>query len=387
MKLFVADEEHEEDYLGRDDLLSFLRKEQELATSAAEAEVDDPIPKPFSQLIIEVESINGFDSARLRQFLARYGSQVRKLEVVRGLDPYTQKELWFYEQFPNLEYFEVVPKPSDFFWFAQNLLYGRVPFTVTSPVHFPEVFENLVGLSVGWEFYDFSVWPMIATCNNLRTFKFRMAHGNAQLIKKFLKAFGQNHHKNLKYLELADCDIRRLNLELENYRSLVSQLYALIKKCDIKLLNVTPWFFVGMEEMQGRQFAPNILSLRNVNLCDPNLPEMLRAEVFPETTTVMLHLSLWPLEQQAEPIITWNLELLSTKKFPSLRILKVDSPIIKWDCDAGKSLAGLWNKVPCLEEVEFKADYFLQDIVFIGENGELPFLQLTSKKNLRFKNI
>lgn len=79
-------------------------------------------------------------------------------------------------------------------------------------------------------------------------------------------------------------------------------------------------------------------------------------------------------------MITRNLSLLSTGKVPGLRKLelKIYSRIVR--ANGAEFLARICTNFPCLEGLYFHDAAFIPDVVFLGANGELPFLQLTSKK-------
>lgn len=56
------------------------------------------------------------------------------------------------------------------------------------------------------------------------------------------------------------------------------------------------------------------------------------------------------------------------------------------DTNGSQFFASVRSNFPNLQELRVERSVYLGDVSFIGENGELPFLQLTSTKNIYFYN-
>lgn len=58
--------------------------------------------------------------------------------------------------------------------------------------------------------------------------------GETEPFQRLLQIFNQNRHKKLEFLNLENVDIDTLNVEPKEYRQLMSELYALVTKCNLK---------------------------------------------------------------------------------------------------------------------------------------------------------
>lgn len=65
---------------------------------------------------------------------------------------------------------------------------------------------------------------------------------------------------------------------------------------------------------------------------------------------------------------------------PSLRKLKLKIRFYSAHLDGPGLLARICTKFPCIEELCIDSTEVIPDVVFLGENEELPFLQLASNK-------
>lgn len=187
----------------------------------------------------------------------------------------------------------------------------------------------------------------------------------------FLTVFDEKRHKDLKYLSV--------EYEGAGSHPFMPDLCALVLKYDLKMENIRPEIFLGMKESQRNQFATKVSSLGG-SITKPGFQEFLDIEVLPEVKTVAMFMGeQTPEEANAEHmkvLITRNLSLLSPDKLPGLRTLILG--ISDWNGGKLQILTGLWSCCPSVEELRFTNNPILLDFAFLGENGELPFLQLIS---------
>lgn len=134
-----------------------------------------------------------------------------------------------------------------------------------------------------------------------------------------------------------------------------------------------------MEETQKKLLALRILSLQDFDLADTDFDEILTMKCFPQvrSVTIVWEWAVQPTimkEESEHSIISRNLSFLSIKKMSSLVILKFEIPSNNW-VGGARLLTS-----PCLEEPKFIDAPFPQDVAFVGENGELTYLEPTSEK-------
>lgn len=366
------------EYPGREYFIRVVK--EDLASIGAEMGA-----MPLSRINLQVESVASYANPRLGAFITRYGYHLRHLDLYRRNNlPYSVDELRFFDKLPNLKYLNVY----SIFLCHKDSLKANNGDMESRNLPLPQVFSKLTELNVSNELFGIPVWKLLETCTNLKTFG-KLDHSNndgaIEEIQSILKVFGRKHHKKLKHLDLGYWDMKHLQLDVMGYRQLMSEIYDLIINCDLKLQSVTTSFFEGMEEAQKNQFALKISSLRYDCLTNPRFPEILGAHSFPQVEDILLISECQNLDvEQVHMTITRNLPLLSSKNLPNLRILRFETPNYNCKGDGGKLLARLWSSVPTLEELEFIYVPFLHDVVFIGENGELPFLHLESEATFFF---
>lgn len=282
----------------------------------------------------------------------------------------------FYRQLPNLQFRTVKHRFRwDLHEYSQRLW-------------FPNAFSKLRQLHIDQDCPGFSAYEFIKFCSNIKRFGHMYLNQDAQKFGCALSHFDQAHYKNLKFLDMDY--VHRVNFSLDQvkYRQLISHLLILVTKLDLKLKNVAPQIFDEMEDDQQNQVASRIVSLKNLNIADLQLGPICSIQSFPNVKTVTLSLDFSIADEdfdekifdERDVILTRNLALVSIKKMPSMRKLKVS--MIDYDADGDRSqlLARAWSIVHNIEELCLQHCPFVRDSVFIGENGELPFLHLTSEQ-------
>lgn len=343
-----------------------------LAKSAKQIGADEPILIPASRFIIKVESARSFGGFLLQCFLICYGDQVTHLEIHREELAYTKNELKFYECFPNLNCLSLKQ-------------WGVRPAQEPPQVPFPQVFRELKRLEMDFETPLFSVWRILELCNQIQSFRHPPNIGNLHHdeFTRLLRTLRQGNYQNLKLLDMLHFSACGFGLGQDRPRQLIFELDALVRNRDMKLANVTPHIFRELDD-QLDQFGPRILSLANFDIGDAFLAEITNGIGLPNVKKLRFHVSCRAFRADlssapTKAIIARNLPALSVEKMPSVR--KLEIKIRDWDAKSGGSrlLAGIWGGFPNIVELKLLQNASLADVDFIGENGELPFLQLTSK--------
>lgn len=361
-------------------LLSFLREEEQLAESAAEAGLNPPIRLPISRFNLGFGSEKDFCTPQLHKFLQLYGDQVKDLHIRRDyLWCLSENEVNFYRQLPNLEHFSL----------QQNSVYGLGHVKAPGVGEIAKVlqgFSKLRTLKIQ-DIFTFPVSELLELCTNIRTLDFRNFFGGPTTC--LLEILNQNQHKKLEILDTRHIDSKMMLLcvNKQPYYQLMSDWFCLLVKLkNLKLTNVTTGFFDGMNETQRNILAPRILSVASkFRVTDPLLQHdsIINMECLPSVEACHIDMDFNNTSDNQEPlhtIIARNLSLLA-KKMPSLRKLKIFINDHQNSTESSKALARIWSNFPNLEEIYFvKMSYpVLQDVAFIGEDQDLPFLQLTSE--------
>lgn len=241
---------------------------------------------------------------------------------------FTEAELRFYQKLPNLKHLSLQQDAS-----SQVI---KAPDAV-APL--PQSFSKLTALKVQ-DIAGFPVWDLIELSTNIKTFAYQNMDGKAEPISCLLTILNRNHHKKLQILDIEDVNCETLHLDGFSYHQLMSELYAVVVKCNLKLINVTPQFFVGMCENHRNLFAARVLSLRNVFDIDLlDCPEdNLNVDCFPDLEAI----------QQSHRICQ-NSRLKNTGL-------------------SSRGLATIWSNFGNIEELYFEGEApVLDDVAFIGE--------------------
>lgn len=357
---------------GVHNIKSFLCKEEDLESRMEGIRSYLPIGAPTSHFHIEFESTRAFGNCHLQTFLKLYGDQITQLQVYRQRLPITEKEIEFYENLPNLKCLSVVQKETR----------NSIGAVCDPKLHLPRVFTKLKELNVDKDCPGFSVWELLDFCTNIRSFSYMNIIEDVKELKRLLSVLDKHQHKRLEFLDLNHVALDQFELSIPERRHLTSLLIALMTKLDLKLLNVAPRIFDVMDQNQRNQFAPRIFSLGSLDITDPLLGKIRSVELFPKVRTAALSMEFNnPDVDKSETctIIASILSVFSCKNMPSLRILSIRIRDSDFGDDVSLLLPGVWGNFPNLEELYFQRAPLIEDIMFIGKNGELPFLQLTSK--------
>lgn len=260
--------------------------------------------------------------------------------------------------------------------------------TKAAELTLPQVFTKLTQLQLS-HFPCHSVWYMIEFCGNITRLRFTKTYGHldVQDCKRLVAFFNQNRCQNLEFLDMEKIDIYKFELEVRDYQQLISDLCSLMTKCNMKLLNVSSWIFDELEETQVNQIAPRIVTLGKFEMANHELRQIHRFESFPNVRVSHLSFNLSYELYADEPlniIIARNMPVLSRERMPHLRKLIVSfNGSSVWD-SGSRLLVDTWHNFVNIEELYFQLAWNLGDLTFIGENGELPFLQLISGKTCVF---
>lgn len=370
IQIYIADKEDgqsKENDLKFPTVKCFLREEQELAKRAEEVEADFPIPLPTSRFTIKVESPKSFRCLHLRDFLLRYGNQMKYLKIERGKLPYTHEELSFYNQIPNLRHLIVV----------QGCGYSVIDPVEVTQVPLPQTLRKLIRLSVDGDCPGFSTWRLLEFCCNLQRLRIVRHVVNAQDMHRLITIFDQGRHKNIKFLDLGLFNNKVLRLHRVGCRQVVSELYTLVTKYNLKLLNVPILLFHEIMKTHRDEFLPRIASLGKFDISNYRLSKIWRGSM-PQVKEVVLCNECTPSDINLN-LMSWiiqrNLRLFSTNKMPNLRKLT-----LMVYPDQVQLLAGIWSNFPRIQELYLSQALILPDVLFLGELGELPFLQLASTR-------
>lgn len=168
-------------------------------------------------------------------------------------------------------------------------------------------------------------------------------------------------------------------------QQLMSQLLALITRLDLKLKNVSTDIFRETKQTQRNQFAAHIHEIKCFEACSHDPHEICSAESFPIVEVVQLVLQFKDESSDLniyknDMIVARNFSILSTEKMPNLRKVKIWFSAANFCDNMSELMSSNWNNLANVEELIFENAPLLLDVAFIGMNGELPFLQLKSKR-------
>lgn len=365
---------------------TFLEEENQLAASAAKAGLGPPILIPVSRFLIVFQCVHAqdFQCPLLGQFLARYGSQVRDLRIARFPCMFlSEDEANFYQQLPNVKHFSLQEHDMGAIALSEHITAPE------SPVSPPPGFSELTILKVE-DVPNFPFWQLIELCTNLKALAFRNKVGKAECFRRLLTILDRNCHKKLEFLDFEHVHMKALQINDSEYRQLMCEFYAVVAKLNLKLINVSSTLFDDMDETQRNQFAPRILSLGStLQIAEPFLDaeNILNVKCLPNLEAIKVGIHFFQRvpdnRETIQRIISRNLRVLSTKKMPNLRKLEITTYDHYTTGESSRTLARIWSNFPNLEELYF--DRFapvLEDVAFIGELEELPFLKLNSMETL-----
>lgn len=321
---------------------------------------------------LQIRSVEALECPHLRDFLALYANQVTQLEITRGKFQFPEKELKLYEQLPNLQHLTIKEDPD------LDSSVGNSPRGPQAPL--PQVFSQLRKLKMATGCPRFSMRELLKLSLNIRILGFSGIHEDAQEFSDIVIILGQDRHKNLEFVDVGNINMGTFKLSPTLYQQLMSNFYEVLISCNLKLINAKPQIFDGMELHQRNQLAQRIYSLRHFEDVNFGLG-ISNIESFPNVLDLEFKtLDCFGLDdRRLYTRITTNLPLLSIDKMPSLRKLKVDVSDQLAGTDRSHLVASLWSIVTNVEELYFESIPLITDVAFIGKNGELPFLQLTSK--------
>lgn len=307
-----------------------------------------------------------FNSPGISNWLEQYGSQTEHLKVSSMNFKMTDQEIEFYERLPNLKELRVSTIASSF-------------KAEPSVPRFPQTFKQLKTLKID-KFDYFQPWSkffpkLFEFCQTLETFGCPSTIDEFQELMQILENTGR---KNFKFLDMKAIRLRNTGRSTTETFSYVCEMST---KFDFKLLNVDRDIFTYARSTKAsllEKARGNIVSLKELwfeNDYEPlSLPNLKSLKINFTTIDEYNH-------EQYQEIFDLQVggikRILLPELFSSLRKLTISIPP---GSGVSEMLPLMWENVPNVEEIRFSTwgDECPGDAAFMGENGELPFLQLKS---------
>lgn len=281
-------------------------------------------------------------SALFDEFLEKYGNQVAQIEVSRMSLPLGENEFKFYEKLGKL----------------RSLTVNQVEVDVRKKItdvefNFPASFRELRRIKIhnGEHSMQGYVWKLVEFCKKLEYYATPVCADFAMLFQ----VLKEKKHRNFKFYDMKHYVV--------GYSKFLTSKESIPELCemsvisDVKWVNVSSRLLTTLEKTSLEKIAPQIVSTRGFFG-----REDFGGAVFPYVKEIRVVLGLW--------------EVPSPRVFPGLKKLQISVSV---DFRTAGILCMFWSRFPNLEEVKFKGSGRATDAVFMGVQGEPPFLQLTSE--------
>lgn len=323
------------------------------------------IRKPTSTIRLNVSVLN---HPQIDKFLSHYGNQIKHVVITELTLPLEESELHFYDKLSKLK--------------SLTVTFAKLRHCeVSNPL--PKSFQELKHLKIRNLEKTKTIeqanhlWKMFEFCSNLRSFGCPCV--TDVHFQKFQQILRKGQHKKFQIYDVegfADC--KKI--------SLISDLYELSLNCNVKLVNIVCKLVCSFDKLQLQQIAKNIVSIRKLifldyldDLVDVTLPNLEKIEFcFLIEDDEESHLYFLDEEYNGQVGVMTRV-LRGSVTFSNLRKLEIWFP--RYAETSGK-LALMWAYLPSLEELIFleSCGESVEDVAFIGEDGTLPFLHLTSEQ-------
>lgn len=302
-----------------------------------------------------------FENPLIKDFIDRYGSQIDHLSVRKMFVPPGQHELEFYSKLPKLKSLSVLQaclNTDNLNEYAFPECFGKISKLKVAFIREKAPEGGVAPASFGGIGHDVFQWRLLAFCKSLRHYEAAyftqltllgliMLDTRLSRLQYYSSKNGNGIHPNDSWSE------DELPFPIES---------------NLKWANV-PLYYLSSLSLTSRNFvAPRIVSVggfRGSETFDDGF-------VLPNVESMRLNGGMLGENDSHARLIGQ----LSHEMLPMLKRVQIHNWENSTNAGASRMLSMLWSRLPNLEEVKFKK-CSIEDIAFIGEGGEPPFLQLT----------